>query len=141
MTTDLSSVLDARVATGSPGWSYSFSSDIPAILTLNFDVTHSGVDSYATVLFFQELRAGQLNQWGEFDTPPTSGSISLSIDPGIAYNLQIADNSNINQYLPALTSDVNATFSFSIVPVPEPTILLAVGLGLFSFGLRKRTRW
>ena len=138
-TDDLSTELDSRVATGSPGWFYTFSSDQPAVLTLNYDVSHSGFDPYANLVYLKVLANNMLVAEPGFGVPST-GALTFAIQPGVDYTLQIFDNSNINQYLPALTSDMNATFGFDIVPVPEPSLLALTGAGLLAWAGRNLWR-
>ena len=137
-TTDqLNPYYDSRVATGSPGWIYTFSSDQQAVLTLGYGITQTGYDPYATILDFKLMTGGGVINQVQFGAPPASGILSFAINPNVNYTLQISDDSNINQFLPAFASDMTGTFSFQIMPVPEPgsfTLfwILAAMAGAFS---------
>ena len=126
-TDDLGSSYDSRVATGSPGWIYTFSSDQQAVLTLSYEITHTGFDPYATLLDFN-LFGGVVMKQVQFGVPPTSGILYFAINPNVNYTLQIFDDSNVNQFLPAFTSEMTGTFSFQIAPVPEPNGLMLLGI-------------
>ena len=135
-TDDLSSIHDSRVATGSPGWFYTFSSDQPAILGLSYEITHTGFDPYATLLDFNQMIGGSVVKQVQFGVPPTSGILHFAINPNVNYTLQIFDDSNVNQFLPVFTSEMTATFSFQITTVPEPEglmFLCLVAAVAFSF--------
>ncbi len=139
-TDDLGLYYDSRVATGSPGWLYSFSSDLPATLTLNYAITYAGYDPYLTILFINQTIGGSLVTQVEFDKPPSSGTVSFAINPNQNYAFQIFDDSNVNQLLPQFTSDMNATFSFQITPVPEPSGFALAALGVMGLPLFRRRK-
>lgn len=137
-TDDLSSFYDSRVATGSPGWIYTFSSDQQAVLTLSYEITHTGYDPYATLLDFNQMIGGGVIKQVQFVVPPTSGILYFAIRPNVNYKLQIFDDSNINQFLPAFTSEMTGTFSFQITTVPEPDGLMLLGIAAAaSFSIRR----
>jgi hypothetical protein len=142
-TDDLSQFYDSRVAAGGLDWVYSFSSDTPATLTLDYGITRpSDWGNWGMALYF-----GQLIYHPNFETidgvelgVPASGSLSFPINPGQTYTLTLYDGSNLNQYLPAFTSEVAGTFSFEITPAPEPDTLTFLGLAVaaaFSIHTRK----
>ena len=138
ITDDLSSFYDSRVATGSPGWAYSFSSDQSAVLTLNYAISYTGNFAYSTLLFLNESVGSSLVRQDEFGRPPTSGTLSFTINPYVNYTLQLFDDSNLNQGLPAMTTDMTGTFSFQIAPVPEPgNGLLLGGVAVVACSLRR----
>jgi hypothetical protein len=134
---------DARVATGGLDWVYTFKSDLPATLTLSYTVTHNLPYPYGMAVYF-----GQLIDHGSIQTiqgpklgVPSSGSLSFSINLGQIYSFTLYDGSNLNQYLPAFSSEMTGTFSFQITPVPEPDSLILVcasGVALFTRFLRRR---
>jgi hypothetical protein len=148
-TDDLSSFYDSRVATGSPGWIYTFSSDQQAVLSLSYDITHTGFDPYATLLDFNQMIGGGVLKQVQFGVPPTSGTLYFAINPNVNYTLQIFDDSNVNQFLPAFTSEMTGTFSFQITPVPEPNGLVLLGIAAITSlsirrartGAHKNQRW
>ena len=136
-TDDLSSFYNSRVATGSPGWTYTFSSDQQAVLALSYGITHTGSDPYATLLNCNQMIGGGVIKQVQFGTPPASGILYFAINPNVNYTLQIFDNSNINQFLPAFTSEMTGTFSFQIMTVPEPNGLMLLCIAAAaSFSIR-----
>ena len=141
-TDDLGAFYDSRVATGSPGWTYSFSSDQQAVLTLNYGITYTGPFSYSTLLFLNQTSSGGGLHQFQFGAP-SSGTLSFAINPNVNYTLQIFDDSNINVFLPAFASEMTGTFSFQIAPVPEPGSLTLLGIlaaSAFSIHRRKHRR-
>jgi len=139
-TDNLSSYYDSRVATGSPGWFYTFNSDQPATLTLNYAITYTGPYAYSTLLDFNQMIGSSLVTQVQFGIPPSSGTRSFAINPNVNYTLQIFDNSNLNQFLPQFTSDMNATFSFQITPVPEPSAFALAVLGATALRVLRRQK-
>jgi hypothetical protein len=82
------------------------------------------------VLFVNQMIGGALKNQFVFGVPPSSGVASFAIIPNVDYTFQIWDDSNINNYLPEMSSDMNAMFSFDITPVPEPSVLALAALGI-----------
>jgi hypothetical protein len=138
-TDDLSALYDSRVATGTPGWTYSFSSDQQAVLTLSYGITYTGPYSYSTILAFNQMIGGGVIRQVQFNTPPSSGTVSFAINPNLNYTLQLFDDSNLNEFLPAFASEMTGTFSFQITPVPEPNSLTLLGiLAASAFSIHRR---
>jgi hypothetical protein len=138
ITDDLSSIYSSRVATGSPGWAYSFSSDQSAVLTLNYTISYTGNFAYSTLLFLNESASSSLVRQVDFSVPPTTGTLSFAINPYVNYTLQLFDDSNLNQDLPAMSTDMTGTFSFQIASVPEPENgLLLGGVAVVACYLRR----
>ncbi|HLX96619.1 MAG TPA: hypothetical protein VKU37_12815 [Verrucomicrobiae bacterium] len=137
-TDDLGSFIDSRVATGGPGWTYTFSSDQPAVLTLNYGITHTGYDPYETLLFLEQLNNSGVVKQVQLATPPASGVLSFTINPNVNYTFQIFDDSNVNQFLPASASEITGIFSFQITPVPEPGGLSLLGIATVAACLPRR---
>jgi hypothetical protein len=140
VTDNLSQYHDSRVATGSPGWFYTFNSDQPATLTLNYGISYAGSYAYSTILVFNQMIGSSLVTQVEFPRPPSSGIRSFAINPNVNYTLQIFDNSNLNQFLPQFTSNMNATFSFQITPVPEPSAFAIAVLGATVLRVLRRRK-
>jgi hypothetical protein len=134
---NLSSVPNSRVATGSPGWFYSFSSDLPATLTLNYNIAHTGPFSFGSTLDINQSLSNNLVRQVQFAVP-SSGSLTFSISPDTNYTFQVFDNSNLNSGLPSFTSEMIATFSYQITPVPEPSAFALGVLGLVALLILRR---
>jgi hypothetical protein len=137
-TDDLSAFYDSRVATGSPGWVYTFSSDQPAVLNLNYDITYAGNYPYSTLLFFNQMIGGGVVKQAQFGLPPANGTLSFAVNPYVDYTLQLFDDSNLNQNLSAISSEMTGNFSFQITPVPEPGGLVLLGTVLGMAGAMRR---
>jgi hypothetical protein len=131
-TDDLGSFYDSRVAAGGNSWVYSFSSDAPATLTLDYEITGSSDWGNWGMAPFIELFGGPAVEWTKLSVP-SSGSLSFDISPGRNYTLELYDGSNLNLDLPAFTSEMAGTFSFEITPVPEPDSLTLLGLAVAAF--------
>jgi hypothetical protein len=140
-TDDLTAFYDSRVATGSPGWIYTFSSDQSAVLTLNYAITYTGNYAYSTLLFFNQTMGASLVRQVGFGVPPASGTFSFAINPNVDYTLQLFDDSNLNQGLSAFTSEMTGNFSFQITPVPEPGDLVLLGAVTGAAGFLRRRYW
>lgn len=148
-TSDLSQYASSRVGVDSSSWTYSIVSDVPATLTLNYSVAYTGPYPYSSVVYFQAFQGPTANL---FDWPLVTqaslsgvGMVQVSLDASTDYSFLVFDGSNLNQDLPAFTSNMNGNFSFQIAPVPEPPALALAGVGalmavVFAPNWRKRTR-
>lgn len=143
-TDDLGSFYDSRVAAGGNSWVYSFSSDAPATLTLDYEITGSSDwGSWGMALDFGQLidYSGIVSIEGVKLGVPASGNLSFSINPGQTYTFVLYDGSNLNLDLQAFTSEMAGTFSFEITPVPEPDSLTLLGIAVAaSFSIHRRSR-
>ena len=147
-TDDLSPFYDSRVAAGGDPFSYSFSSDVPATLTLDYGITSVSDWGIWGLAPFISLSGGPDVEQTEWSAP-SSGSLSFDISPGQNYTLELYDGSNLNVYLPAFTTEMAGTFSFQITPMPEPEDLTLLGIAVaasFSIhrsktGAYKYLRW
>jgi hypothetical protein len=95
-----------------------------------------GFDPYATLLDCNQMISGGVIKQVQFGAPPASGILYFAINPSVNYTFQIFDDSNINQFLPAFTSETTGTFSFQIMTVPEPgglMLLCIAAAASFSF--------
>ncbi len=138
-TDDLSPFYDSRVAAGGDPLIYSFSSDVPATLTLDYGITSASDWGIWGMAPFISLSGGPDAEQTELSAP-SSGSLSFGISPGRDYTLELYDGSNLNVYLPAFTSEMAGTFSFQITPAPEPDSLTLLGIAIaasFSIHTRK----
>lgn len=138
-TDDLSAYASSELGTGSDGWRYTFQSSLPATLTLNYDIGFTGSFPYAMILAFNVIGNTTTRQV-LFDVP-SNGSYSFSLGANTDYTLQLFDDSNIHQYLPAFTADMTGSFSFQITPVPETNHILFLGFGMMLLVLARRGRW
>jgi hypothetical protein len=138
-TDDLSPFYDSRVAAGGDPLIYSFSSDVPATLTLDYGIASTSGWGIWGMAPFISLSGGPDVEQTELSVP-SSGSLSFDISPGRNYTLELYDGSNLNDDLPAFTSEMAGTFSFQITPAPEPDSLTLLGIAVaasFSIHTRK----
>ncbi len=135
---DLQAYPSSELGTCSPGWFYSFTSDAPAIFTLNYTETYSGLYPYVMLPILQELVNGELVQQ-RVCTVPSSGSFAFTIDPGQTYTVQLWDLSNCYQLTP-FVCEMNGTYSFEITAIPEPGLcwVLAIAATIYLCGGRWR---
>lgn len=127
----------SRVATGSPVWFYTFSSDAPATLTWSQKILFQGSFAFGMRMDIDESIDGSVIR-EDFFNAPSHGSLSYTIDPNVTYKFQLFDIANLNG-LPAFTSEREALFSFQITPVPETnSALLFCELGIIAVCLRNR---
>ncbi len=132
-TAGLSAYPSSKVATGSPGWFYTFTSEVPATMTLQYSIDHRGSFAFGNVLAINESIDGSFARQDGFQGLPLSGSLTYAISPNVTYGFQLFDNSNLNG-LPAFISGMNATFAFEITSIPEPSTLALVCGGLLALG-------
>jgi hypothetical protein len=145
-TGNLSPYASSRLGEGGAPWVYTFNSTAPAILTLNYSIAYTGPYAGSAILFMNQLVGDTVPPGGlvglvqqailvQQGSPrlPTSGTVQFSINSGTDYTFVLFDDSNINQNLPAFTSDMNANFSFQITSVPEPSSLALVGMAGLAF--------
>jgi hypothetical protein len=126
----------ARVAAGGQGLVYEFYSDVAATLTVDYAVSFTGFYAYGMHLYLERQAGGVRLADYEFST--SSGRLVYAVNANQNYWMAFYDGSNLNHFLPAFTSEMNGTFSYSIVPVPEPGTLALLGLGGGIWLLRRR---
>ncbi len=136
-TSDYLPYQSAAVGTGGDGFIYSFVSDVPATLKVDFGITYAGSYTYAMRLYL--LRTSDGVRLADFDfSGLTSGTLDYPVAANENYSIQFYDGSNLNSYLPALTSEVVGTFDYQIVAVPEPASATLLALGGLALPRRRR---
>jgi hypothetical protein len=129
---DLTAYSGSELGSSGNGLSYTFTSDLAATLTLNYNISRMGSYTYALLPAYSITRPN-VPDIADYFSPqgPASGSMSFAIAPGSTCTFGLFDISNLHQNLPAFSSEMIATFSYTITEVPES----GTGLALFAFAV------